>query len=48
MSRKPRFKLPGVLQHIVQRGRNRGMFFSSEDDYVRYLEQLNASARKNA
>ena len=33
MARKPRFVLPGVPQHITQRGNNREPCFFAEDDY---------------
>lgn len=47
MSRKPRFVLPGVPQHVIQRGNNREPCFYSNDDYVRYLEDLHDAAVKN-
>ena len=47
MSRKPRFVLPGVPQHVIQRGNNRDPCFCSNDDYVRYLENLHDAAVKN-
>ena len=40
MSRKPRFNLPGVAQHIIQRGNNREPCFYSLDDYHKYLTLL--------
>lgn len=47
MARQPRFTLPGVPQHVIQRGNNREPCFYSVDDYVRYLEDLNDAAVKN-
>ena len=47
MSRKPRFVLSGVPQHVIQRGNNREPCFYSNDDYVRYLEDLHDAAVKN-
>lgn len=47
MSRKPRFNLPGVPQHIVQRGHNREPCFFSEADYHRYLRDCHEAALKN-
>ena len=47
MSRKPRFILPGVPQHVIQRGNNRESCFYSNDDYVRYLQDLHDAAVKN-
>ena len=47
MARKPRFNLPGVPQHIVQRGNNREPCFYAVDDYYRYLDDLHDAAVKN-
>ena len=47
MARKPRFNLPGVPQHIVQRGNNREPCFFTVDDYHRYLRDLHDAARAN-
>lgn len=47
MARKPRFTIPGIPQHIIQRGNNRDPCFFAEDDYLRYLEVLGESAQKN-
>jgi len=44
--RKPRFNLPGVPQHIIQRGNNREPCFCSEKDYLQYLNDLKESAFK--
>jgi putative transposase len=38
--RKPRFTLPGVPQHVIQRGNNREPCFYTTEDYVRYLSDL--------
>jgi len=46
MPRKPRFNLPGVPQHIIQRGNNREPCFYSAEDYRRYLVDLKQSALK--
>ena len=35
MPRKPRFTLPGIPQHIIQRGNNREPCFLVEQDYRR-------------
>ncbi len=43
---KPRFNLVGVPQHVIQRGNNREPCFYSEQDYRRYLDDLNKSAKK--
>lgn len=42
MPRKPRFTLPGVPQHVIQPGNNREPCFLAEQDYRRYLEDLQA------
>lgn len=47
MSRKPRFNLPGVPQHVVQRGNNREPCFYSVEDYHRYLRDLKEALDKN-
>ena len=46
MPRKPRFNLMGVPQHIIQRGNNRDACFYGEEDYRRYLADLEESAKK--
>ena len=47
MARKPRFTLPGVSQHIIQRGHNREPYFYSEENNIRYLEHLSEAAKNN-
>ena len=47
MSRKPRFMLHGVPQYVIQRGHNREPCFFLDDDYHRYLRDLQESAEKN-
>jgi len=37
MPRKPRFTIPGLPQHVIQRGNNREPCFFAEEDYSRYL-----------
>lgn len=44
MPRKPRFYLPGVPAHIIQRGNNRQAVFFSNDDYKAYLSWLESGA----
>jgi len=46
MARKPRFSLPGVPQHIIQRGNNRLMCFHSSLDYGYYLDCLKEAAQR--
>ena len=48
MARKPRFILPGLPQHIIQRGHNREPCFYSEQDYRRYLTDLHEAAKHNS
>ncbi len=47
MARKPRFSLPGVPQHVIQRGNNRDPCFFAEDDYHRYLGDLREALDRN-
>lgn len=46
MPRKPRFNLPGIPQHVIQRGNNREPCFFAESDYRRYLDDLANSAAR--
>ena len=46
MPRKPRFNLPGIPQHVIQRGNNREPCFLSEMDYRRYQNDLYEAANK--
>lgn len=48
MARKPRFNLPGIPQHIIQRGNNREPCFFGTEDYVRYLGDLRGCAERTA
>lgn len=47
MSRKSRFNLIGIPQHVIQRGNNREPCFYATDDYYRYLHDLKDAAEKN-
>jgi putative transposase len=40
MARQPRFDLPGIPQHVVQRGNNRLPCFLDDLDRQRYLQCL--------
>ncbi len=40
MTRLPRYVIPGIPQHIIQRGNNRSAIFFSEKDYLFYSEKL--------
>jgi putative transposase len=44
MPRLPRYILPGVPQHIIQRGNNRQAIFAAEGDYITYLDWLKRAA----
>ena len=46
MARKRRIALPGVPQHVIQRGNNRQACFYSEVDYQFYLESMKKAADK--
>lgn len=47
MARLPRLCLPGIPQHIIQRGTNRQACFASEDDFAAYAHWLDECARIN-
>ncbi len=44
MPRPPRLDLPGIAQHVVQRGNDRRPCFFTDDDYRRYLHDLDEAA----
>jgi putative transposase len=44
MPRRPRIHIPGVPQHVIQRGVNRQPIFFAADDYVFYLDWLGVYA----
>lgn len=46
MPRLPRYVLPGVPQHIIQRGNNRQAIFAADCDYLAYLEWLRQAAEQ--
>ncbi|RXR06569.1 transposase [Pseudoxanthomonas composti] len=46
MPRQPRLDLPGVPQHLVQRGNDRQRCFFAEIDRIRYLQDLRELSRK--
>lgn len=45
MPRLPRFNLPGIPQHVVQRGNNRQAIFFDDSDCFAYLEWLGKGCR---
>jgi REP element-mobilizing transposase RayT len=44
MARLPRLDLPGIPQHIVQRGNDRQACFADAADYLRYRQELGEAA----
>jgi putative transposase len=46
MPRKPRFYVPGVPVHVVQRGNNRGDIFFGDADNSVYLDWLKEAAKR--
>ncbi|MCU7937813.1 MAG: transposase [gamma proteobacterium symbiont of Bathyaustriella thionipta] len=46
MARLPRLNLPGIPQHVIQRGNNHQACFFSEQDYTVYLDKLNEYSKK--
>ena len=46
MARKPRFDIPGIPQHVIQRGNNRGACFFCSQDCRYYLDALRAASEK--
>ncbi len=43
MARLPRYDLPGLPQHVIQRGNNRGVTFCTADDFHFYKRCLKAA-----
>ena len=48
MARQRRFGAPGQPQHVIQRGNNRGIIFTADQDYRFYLEKLEEACRRFA
>jgi len=46
MARLPRLDVPGIPQHVVQRGNDRQPCFAADDDYQRYRQELGEAARR--
>ncbi len=46
MPRQPRYDLPGLPQHVIQRGNNRQAVFFEQGDCVRYLDDVDAVAQQ--
>ncbi len=47
MPRKPRFYLPGIPAHIVQRGNDRQAVFFADSDYQVYLDWMFEGAQRH-
>jgi putative transposase len=47
MPRQPRLDLPGIAQHIVQRGVDRQPCFAADGDYGNYLQELTEASLKH-
>jgi putative transposase len=48
MARLPRLDIPGVPQHLIQRGNNRSACFFEEQDRFAYLDYLRETSQRNA
>ena len=46
MARLPRLNLPGIPQHVIQRGNNKQVSFFNDKDYVVYLNKLKLYSKK--
>lgn len=46
MPRQPRLDLPGIPQHVIQRGNDRQPCFFDQIDYVRYSDELREIATR--
>jgi putative transposase len=46
MARLPRYVIPGLPQHVIQRGNNRQAIFVAEGDYAAYLGWLKEAAQR--
>ena len=47
MARLPRLDLPGIAQHVVQRGNDRQACFADNADYLHYRQELREAALKH-
>ncbi len=48
MARLPRLNLPGIPQHVIQRGNNKQVCFFTKQDYLVYLSKLKEYSKKHA
>lgn len=47
MARQPQFDIPGIPQHVIQRGNDRSACFALESDYARYVRELGDAAERH-
>ena len=47
MARQPRLNLPGIAQHVIQRGVDRQPCFAADSDYGNYLQELGEASLKH-
>lgn len=46
MARLPRLDLPGIPQHVIQRGNDRQPCFAADEDYLQYRQALGEAAKR--
>ena len=46
MARLPKLNLPGIPQHVIQRGNNRQIGFFNDKNYVVYLNKVKLYSKK--
>ncbi len=46
MARRPRISVPGIPQHVIQRGNNRQVCFGKDDDLKAYASWLTEYSQK--
>lgn len=46
MPRQPRLDIPGIAQHVIQRGNDRRPCFFRDSDYLRYIQTLRIVAAR--
>lgn len=46
MARQPRLDVPGIAQHVIQRGNDRRPCFAAIGDYLRYRDELADTSRR--
>lgn len=48
MARLPRYAVPGLTQHVIQRGNDRAPIFAAAADYDRFRTELGSACARNA